>query len=51
MFKNKQQFLKKKFLSLKYVILLTFEVKNQKNIGHVFLGLFTWNHPIASKVL
>ena len=47
MVKNPQNFSKKLFLSLKYLILLTFKVKNQKKIGHVFLGLFTWNHPNA----
>ena len=45
MVKNQQKISKKLFLSLKYLILLTFKVKNQKKIGHVFLGLFTWNHP------
>ena len=24
---------------------MTFQVKNPKKIGHVFLRLFTWNHP------
>ena len=45
--KNPQNLSKKLFLSLKYLILLTFKVKNQKKIGNVFLGLFTWNHPIV----
>ena len=45
MVKNPQNLSKKLFLSLKYLILMTFKVKNQKKIGHVFLGLFTWNHP------
>ena len=44
MVNNPQNLSKKLFLSLKYLILLTFKVKNQKKIGHVFLGLFTWNH-------
>ena len=46
MVKNQQNLSKKLFLSLKYLILLTFKVKTKKKIGHVFLGLFTWNHPI-----
>ena len=25
-----------------------FKVKNQKKNGYVFLGLFTWNHPITT---
>ena len=45
MVKNPQNLSKKLFLSLKYLILLTFKVKNHNKIGHVFLGLFTWNHP------
>ena len=28
-------------------MLLTLKVKNQKKIGHVFLGLFTWNNQYA----
>ena len=45
MVKNPQNLSKKLFLLLKYRILLTLKVKNQKKISHVFLGLFTWNHP------
>ena len=48
MVKNPQNLSKKLFLSLKYLILLTFKVKNQKKIGHVFLGLLTWNHPFVT---
>ena len=38
-------------MSLKYLVLLTFKVKNQKKIGHVFLGLFTWTYPIVTVVI
>ena len=28
-------------------MILTLKSKNQKKIGHVFLRLFTWNHPLV----
>ena len=44
--KNNQNFVKKRFLLLKYPKLLTFigQKIQQKNC-HVFLGAFIWNHP------